>query len=273
MEDICNFIPPKKHKSDLEFIHFVYETGIKRLCQPFSHFYFRIFLVFKGTAVLKVEGKNIPLEKGDVFFAFPYQSYIIDYDADFSYFYISFAGEGAASLLESVDVSKENNCFKGLQSITDFWVESIRRVNLSNANTLTESVLMYTLSYVANFDKKEKQKTKDKFDIILDYVNHNFTSSDISLGKIGDIFYYTEKHLSYLFVSKMGVKFTKYVNDLRIHYAKRLIECGAKNVTELAFKCGYTDRYYFSKIFKKNTGLTPTEYIAECCEKTDNKYN
>ena len=68
MIDICNFIPPKKHPSELEFIHFVYETGIRRLSQPFSHFYHRIFLVFKGSGTFKAEGKEIRLKKGDVFF-------------------------------------------------------------------------------------------------------------------------------------------------------------------------------------------------------------
>ena len=261
MEDICRFIPPKKHQSELEFIHFVYETGIKRLVQPFSHIYYKIHIVFKGTATFKTEDKEIPLEKGDVFIAFPYQSYEITDDNDFCYFYISFAGNGAYPLLESVDVSKENNCFKGLDNVIDFWVDSIRRVNQNNANTLTESVLTYTLSFIANFHQKEKVKHKDKFDIIIDYVNHNFTSSDISLGKIGDIFYYTEKHLSYLFSKRLGVKFTQYINDLRINYAKRLIKNGDTNVGEIAAKCGYRDKFYFSKIFKKYTGDTPTEYI------------
>lgn len=263
MEDICRFIPPKKHQSELEFIHFVYETGIKRLQQPFSYFYFRINLVFKGTAILKVKNKQIPLKKGDVFFTFPYQNYEIAGDNDFCFFYISFAGDGALPLLESVNVSKDNNSFKGLENVIDFWVDSIRRVNTNNANTLTESVLTYTLSFIANFDKKEKAKQKDKFDIIIDYVNHNFTSSDISLGKISDIFYYTEKHLSYLFNKRMGVKFTQYINDLRIHYARRLIKNGNTNVGEIATKCGYTDKFYFSKIFKKYTGKTPSEFIQQ----------
>jgi YesN/AraC family two-component response regulator len=214
-----------------------------------------------------------------MFVAKPYTQIFYQADAEnpWEYIWLAFISDGPLPtelppvltcpelipLFESLNINKDNNCFKGLQNTIDFWVDSIRRVNPNNANTLTESVLMYTLSYIANFDKKEKPKSKDKFDIIIDYINHNFTSSDISLGKIGDIFYYTEKHLSYLFINKMGVKFTQYITDLRIHYAKRLIEGGNKNVSEIAFKCGYTDRFYFSKIFKKSTGITPTEFIAK----------
>ena len=126
MEDICNFIPPKKHESELDLIHFVYETGIKRLTQPFSHFYYRMFLVFKGTAVFKVEGKRISLKRGDVFFVFPYQSYEFDYEDGFCYFYISFCGNGAMPLLKSMGISEQNCWFGGLENVVDFWVDSVR---------------------------------------------------------------------------------------------------------------------------------------------------
>ena len=267
MIDICNFIPPKKHPSELEFIHFVYETGIRRLSQPFSHFYHRIFLVFKGSGTFKAEGKEIRLKKGDVFFAFSYQNYHIDFDDDFCYFYISFCGNGAIALLDSMGISRENCNYAVPSQVVDFWIDSIRRINPDNANTLTESVLMYTLSFVEKNGKKEKSKPKDKFDIIMDYIDHNFTSADISLQKIADIFYYTEKHLSYLFVSKMGVRFTKYINDMRINYACSLIKNGNTNIAEIASRCGYSDRFYFSKTFKKITGHTPSEYIAQYGQK------
>ena len=71
MEDICNFIPPKQHRSELELIHFVYETGIKRLHQPFSHFFYRMFLVFKGKGVLNVEGNRVPVKRETCFLPSP----------------------------------------------------------------------------------------------------------------------------------------------------------------------------------------------------------
>lgn len=261
MQDVCNFIPAKRHPGELEFIHFVYETGIKRLRQPFSHYYYRMFLVFKGTARLKTGEKSFPLKRGDVFFTFPDQNYEIDYNEDFCYFYISFGGAGAAYLLENQGISKENCHFVAPQKVVDFWVDSVRSVNQSNANTLTESVLMYTLSYIEI--SAGKDKPKEKFEIIVDYVNHNFTSCDLSLSKVSDVFYYSEKHLSHLFVNKTGVKFSRYVNDLRIQYAQKLMKNGNKNIAGIANKCGFSDRFYFSKSFKKHTGLTPTEFIAQ----------
>ncbi|MBR4304084.1 MAG: helix-turn-helix transcriptional regulator [Clostridia bacterium] len=268
MIDICNFIPPKDHPSELEFIHFVYETGIRRLNQPFVHFFHRMFLVFKGSGALKLDGKTIPLKRGDLFVVFGYQSYEIEFDDELSYFYISFGGSGALPLLESMNISRTNCHFALPDRVLDFWVDSIRRVNAANANPLTESVLMYTLSFVEQDTKAEKPAQTDKFDMIIDYINHNFTSPDMSLGKVADIFYYTEKHLSYLFSAKMGVRFTQYISDLRIHYAKRLLKSGCTNISEVASRCGFGDRFYFSKIFKKTTGITPSEYVKNADGRT-----
>ena len=139
-------------------------------------------------------------------------------------------------------------------------MDAIRRVDTTNANILTESVLMYTLSFIGSTEKASKDAKKDKFDSILEYVNHNYTSKDMSLKKVAEIFFYSEKYLSSLFVKKTNLKFSQYLNNLRISYAVKLFSKGEKNISEVAYKCGYTDQFYFSKVFKKYSGKTPSEH-------------
>ena len=95
MSDICQFIPPKEHSSELLFFHFVYQTDVNRLKQPFLRENYYAHIVFKGNATLKTDGKFFSLKRGDVFFTLPYQSYSLDGEDDFSYLYISFNGGGA----------------------------------------------------------------------------------------------------------------------------------------------------------------------------------
>ncbi len=267
MNDICQFIPPKDYPSELAFIHFVYEAELKKHKQPFVYRHYYVHAVFKGTAVLTTEGNAYPLKRGDVFFTHPYQSFTLDADDDFTFMYISFNGDGAARLLEEHDIRKNKCVFYNLEQILIFWIESIRRVKPSNANTLTESVLLYTLSFIDGGEIERFKKTGDKFDSILDYLNHNFTSNDISLRKVADIFFYTEKHLSHLFVKKTGNKFTQHINTLRVQYAVRLMEEGATDLYYIATRCGFSDKFYFAKVFKKIIGKTPTEYIKKLHER------
>ena len=84
---------------------------------------------------------------------------------------------------------------------------------------------------------------------------------DISLKKVADIFFYNEKYLSALFKRKTNVKFTDYLNSLRIDAALRHIRNERMTVSELAEMCGFGDAYYFSRVFKKITGKTPTDYM------------
>ena len=263
MYDICQFIPPKDHPSELSFFHFVYEVEVKRLKQPFNHGNYYAQVVFRGNAILKTEGKSYSLTRGDVFFTQPYQSYTLDADNDFSFMYISFNGNGAFTLFQEHNIRKDNCVFHNLEQILPFWIESIRRIKPSNANTLTESVLLYTFSFIDGNRNERYEKIKDKFDSILDYLSLNCTSTDISLKKVADLFFYTEKHLSHLFVKKTGKKFTQYISELRIQYAVRLIKEGDLTLDEIAGRCGFRDKFYFSKVFKKIIGQTPTAYLHE----------
>ncbi len=263
MEDICNFIPPKKYDNSICYYHFVHETNIKRHRQPFFHSNFYAILVFKGSADLTMNNTTTPIKRGTLFFVYPYHSYTIKNYKDFSYMYISFNGIAAEPLLTNFNITAKNLIFENFDNVIDFWINAIRRVNPVNANTLTESVLMYTLSFIISNNKSSSNAQKDKFDSILDYINYNYASRDMSIKKVAEIFFYNEKYISSLFVKKTGTKFTDYINKLRIEYAIRLIHNGEANISDISYKCGYSDPFYFSKVFKKITDKSPTAYIKK----------
>ena len=259
MEDICNFLPRKKSTGDIEYYHFVYEASFRKLQQPFFLSKYRAFLVFKGEGVFKTNSKEYKLVPGTLFFTFPKSSFELEGSGNFTYLYISFGGAGVNPLLENFNVSSENFIFEGFEHLTDFWMNSIRRINPSNATALTESVLLYTLSYIGNADNSPSES--NRFESILNYIKENFTDPTLSVKKTADIYFYSEKYLSSLFKKNTGVKFTEYLNELRISYASTLMDEKKSSVSEIAIKCGFSDPLYFSKVFKKSIGVTPSEYI------------
>lgn len=264
MEDICNFIPPKPEAAAIEYFHFVYETCIRKLRQPFSHANFYAHLVFKGTAVLKTEGHMHTLAPGTLFFTFPFQAFEMDADPDFTYFYISFNGTGAHTLLNGLNISEQNAVFSGFEHLLDFWMTSARRITHANANILTESVLLYTLSYIDS-NGEQAETDNNRFEDIIEYINHHFADPNLSVSKIADVFFYRKKYLSSLFIKKTNIKFTNYLNKLRVQHATRLLSDNTRTVSEIAQACGFTDPFYFSKVFKKHTGKTPTEFKKYLC--------
>ena len=70
----------------------------------------------------------------------------------------------------------------------------------------------------------------------------------------------SNKWFSEKFKEHTGVNFNEYLKRLRIDEAKKLLEKGTYKVYEVAERCGFSDVKYFMKIFREETGMSPTEW-------------
>lgn len=259
---ICRFMPPKDYGGNIKTVRFVLETDFCKLAQPFIHPVYLVHIVTRGQGTMTLIDKQYNLKEGTLFFAFPGCPFEIDAADDFEYMYVSFMGTGATVLMNHLNISLDTPVYHGYSELIGFWKESIKRINQLNSNVLSESVLLYTLSFINSAANTAlKANSENTLSTIVDYVNTHYRDADISLKKIAYVFSYTEKYLSSLFKKQMRVGFNTYLGDLRIQYAQELIEKGEKSVSRIASECGYSDAMYFSKVFKKRTGKTPSEYI------------
>lgn len=266
-DSICKFMPAKNEDATIKAVRFVYETECHSLAQPFYHPIYVFHIVTQGTATLKILEKSYELKRGDVFFAFPANFYYLDASQDFEYIYISFMGSGATSFLSRCNIIPENPYFSDFSFLCTMFENSIRRITQSNSNMLTEAVLFYALSFFDSGKESENAEsagTQTIFAAIINYIDHHFRESDLSLKRLTDVFSYTEKYLSSLFKKNMQTGFVSYLNNLRIQYACELIGEGKTSISEIASASGFSDYSYFSKVFKKITGKTPTEGIDWC---------
>lgn len=86
---------------------------------------------------------------------------------------------------------------------------------------------------------------------------------NISLEWIANEIGISNSYLSTMFKKEMGISFTKYILDLKINKAIILLESGNTNLKEIIMESGFNDYNYFFKLFKKNTGMTPKEYMQK----------
>jgi two-component system, response regulator YesN len=94
---------------------------------------------------------------------------------------------------------------------------------------------------------------------VISYLNSNY-SMDINLKTVASDFDLNAFYLGHLFKKEIGEPFTNYLNKLRIKRAIELIKDGRLKNNELAKKVGYINTNYFFTVFKKITGMSPTEY-------------
>ncbi|WP_276358122.1 response regulator transcription factor [Cohnella caldifontis] len=95
---------------------------------------------------------------------------------------------------------------------------------------------------------------------ILAYMEANFRS-DLSLDHLADRMDLHPNYISSLFKKETGDTFVNYLNGLRIREARKLLRAQRHlPVSAVGQQVGYENKHYFTKVFKKYTGVTPSEY-------------
>ena len=91
------------------------------------------------------------------------------------------------------------------------------------------------------------------------YIRENY-SRDISLDEVSREVNISPYYFSKLFKDSTDQNFIEYLTNLRMEKARELLLTTESSMKEICVAVGYADPNYFSRIFKKNTGVTPTEY-------------
>lgn len=94
---------------------------------------------------------------------------------------------------------------------------------------------------------------------IMEYINIHITE-DFSLASLSEMYNYNEKYLSVLIHKYTGKTFKMYITEIRIKMAINYLLNGNEKIRTIAIQTGFGDEYYFMKVFKKITGVTPTQY-------------
>jgi two-component system response regulator YesN len=93
----------------------------------------------------------------------------------------------------------------------------------------------------------------------VEYIEANF-GEPLTLDEAAAAAAMSRYHFSRCFRRHTGLTFKGYINRLRIAEAKRLMQAEGLNVSEAAFRVGYNDLSYFSRVFKKEEGIIPSTY-------------
>lgn len=92
------------------------------------------------------------------------------------------------------------------------------------------------------------------------YIEQNHTATELSLGSVAAHIGITPNYLSTILSRESGETFTDILNKTRVKRAMALLRSTDKSIGVIGRSVGYSDPYYFSKIFKKVIGLTPREF-------------
>ncbi len=92
------------------------------------------------------------------------------------------------------------------------------------------------------------------------YIYEHYSDEDLSLNTLAAQVNFSPNHLSSIFKQETGQPFIKYLTDYRMNMAKEMLRRTSKKSNEIGILVGYKDPHYFSYLFKKTQGVTPTQY-------------
>lgn len=97
---------------------------------------------------------------------------------------------------------------------------------------------------------------------------HAHYMEELSMKNVAHAMNYSDAYFCKLFKQCFQVNFSTYLNEFRVEKAMAMMENPRVNVKDISRSCGYTDSNYFSRVFKRITGLTPTEYRMGIMDKS-----
>lgn len=108
-------------------------------------------------------------------------------------------------------------------------------------------------------EKKRQLNPKSRMREIADYLELNYESR-FQQAECARLFHLNKDYMSRKFKEELGIGMVEYVNRIRIEKAKELLCSTDKSIQEISDSTGFMDQKFFSKQFKRETSLSPTEY-------------
>lgn len=143
--------------------------------------------------------------------------------------------------------------------------EKMDEYNVGNNDLISvEGTISYLTEILSKAMELRDQSATNHYDDLIteikEYIDQNYADEGLSLQSLSSHVNFSPNHLSTIFSQQTGMTFIKYLTDYRMNKAKELLRCTGKRSVDISSEVGYKDPHYFSYLFKKTQGMTPTQY-------------
>lgn len=248
----------------------VCEKIITESVQIHSHDFYELEIFLSSGGNYTVNGKTYPIERGSLFFLSPASFHCCEFPPETHLFNIMFTLNLADTNLlyhifsnapyfnATIPSEKELNIICGICSLMEQY--DVKKRPLSFLIPLLNSLLgeIYFLTELQNKDFYSISPLQRS---VL-YIQANF-NKDITLDDVATVAGMSNAYFSDRFRAYIGTTFKKYVLNMRLDYAKKLLIYTDLSITNIALESGFNDFSNFMSLFKKTFSKTPRQYRIE----------
>lgn len=229
------------------------------------------FIVKSGTGILNYGNQIYNLKKNDCVFIDCHKSYshstsdkpwklqwVHFYGANIKFVYNEYQNYGGMCCFQTDRLSVYQEVLNQIydMSVSDFYLRDMEiHLKLS-------SLLLFLMQDGKRVMQKINNTSSDNvlnIQAVKDYIDENYIQK-ISLDNLEKKFFINKYYLVRLFKKQYGFTINDYIIRLRITKGKKLLRFSNKTVEEISYECGVQNSAYFSRVFKKVEGISPSEY-------------
>jgi AraC family cel operon transcriptional repressor len=258
-------------------IHYAYHKSLATITTPHNHDFFEIFLITKGEALHRINGKQEIIQECDLVFIRPddIHNYQKSGDKNCELINLAFPSSTILQLFEYFG--------EGFQPDQLLKTEYPPKIKLSK---IEKDILLSRFEKLNTLKRTNKNKIKTELRILLaDIFSRYFTYGEDFLNeivpkwlvklkyemekkenfipginKMHELCERTPEHLSRSFKKYYNESPTDYITNLRLNYAANLLSNSDEDITNIAMDCGFENLSHFYHLFRKKFDTSPKEF-------------
>lgn len=232
---------------------------------------YHLLYIKSGFVILVINNQTIVAKEGQciVFFPGVTQNYSFLKENNACTYYIHFTGNAATEAM-SCFTDQDTKIYNIIDktSFEEIFYRLIRTHDLQEAlYTLEENCYLFRLiTFLARLNTPSySHKGKSNVIAVTEYIYEHY-SENIDFHQHAKNLYLSYSHFVHLFTKHTGFSPHKFLLKVRIDKAKDLLMHTQLNVCEISTHIGFSDPLYFSRLFRKYTGLSPSDYRSNFSE-------
>ena len=230
------------------------------------------FMVEDGEGELVCEGKRYDLKAGDVVFIDCRRAYSHStglnpntelwslrwchfYGPSMPAIYAKYCERGGLPVICGADVSQYTAILTDIYTLASS-SDYIRDMRINGK--LND---LLTLLMESSWHREAHTNAPKKMDVssVKSFLDEHYKEK-LSLESVASHFFIDKHYLARLFKEQYGVTLVTYLQQVRITHAKRMLRFTDKSIEEIGLECGIGELNYFSRVFKKLEGVSPSEF-------------
>ncbi|MBQ7820674.1 MAG: AraC family transcriptional regulator [Clostridia bacterium] len=240
---------------------------------PHTHGELELVLVSKGRASVNICNESFEIGAGELMLVNPYEVHSITVDTSVPYYHRCICFDPSLIMDSELCESINNGAYTLPHRIDSIHIKAMEKYFDDIYNTVLDdsptlalegrSYVTLMLAYMLKNGIVKKQSVKkgnSEFSReVLSYVSKNY-SKNITSRQASHSLSFDQSYFCRSFKRHFGTSFSSYLNMYRIAVSKGLLEDKSKSISDVAYECGFSSPLYFTKCFKKQVGLLPSEY-------------